>query len=157
MSKKWHADAQGDFQICQICFVKLLYIPCPWGIGEHDHLRHVTKFGTKIWHKSSPADAICITETSASYWNILRTYVTYWRKPHVSICNRFCTIQVQSWEYLSKFAYFRAKIEQKKVNFRYRKWPYHAVFMIFGKNRHETFPNNILGILIERIGWILFR
>ena len=23
--------------------------------------------------------------------------------------------------------------------------------------RHETFPNNILGILIERIGWILFR
>jgi len=23
--------------------------------------------------------------------------------------------------------------------------------------RHQTFPNNILGILIERTGWILFR
>ena len=40
-----HADAQGDFQSWQICFVKLLYIRCPWGIGEHDHLRHVTKIG----------------------------------------------------------------------------------------------------------------
>ena len=47
MSKNWHVDAQGDFQLCQICFMKLFYIPCPWGIGEYEHLRHVTKFGTK--------------------------------------------------------------------------------------------------------------
>ena len=28
-------------------FQKLSCIPCPWGIGEHDHLRHVTKIVIK--------------------------------------------------------------------------------------------------------------
>ncbi len=121
MSKNGHVDAQGDFQLFQICFMKLFYIPCPWGIGEYDYLRHVTKFGTKILTKSSPAKLICITRRYASYGDFSRTYVNYWRKLHLSICHRFCTIEVQSWTSPGKFSYFRAEIEQKKVKFRYIK------------------------------------
>ena len=87
--------------------------------------------------------------------------MTYWRKSHVSICHRFCTIQVQSWPFIGKFPCFRVKIGEnraKKGELSLQKMTVpRSIYFFRFFFRHETFPNNILGILIERIGWILFR
>ena len=81
--------------------------------------------------------------------------MTYGRKPHVSICHRFCTIQVQSWPSIGKFPFFRVKIGEnraKKGELSLQKMAVPRSIYFFQKNfRHETFPNNILGILIEQI------
>ena len=87
--------------------------------------------------------------------------MTYWRKPHVSICQRFFTIQVQNWPFIGKFPCFRVKIgenQAKKGELLLQKMTVpRSIYFFRILFRHETFPNNILGILIERIGWILFR
>ena len=77
-------------------------------------------------------------------------------KPHVSICHRFCTIQVQSWPSIGKFPCFRVKIGEnraKKGKLSLQKMTVpRSIYFFQNFFRHETFPNNILGILIERIG-----
>ena len=86
--------------------------------------------------------------------------MAYWRKPHVSICHRFCTIQVQSWPSIG-FPCFCVKSGENRAK-KGELWlqkmtvPRSIYFFRFFF-QHETFPNNILGIVIERIGWILFR
>jgi len=70
--------------------------------------------------------------------------------------------QFQSWLSIGKFTYFRAKIarksSKKKAQPSVQKRIIPRGIYFFRKNfRHETYPNNILGILIERIAHILFR
>ena len=87
--------------------------------------------------------------------------MTYWRNPHVSICHRFCTIQVQRWPSIGKFPCFRVKIGEnraKKGELSVQKMTVpHSIYLFRFIFRNKTFPNIILGIIIERIGWILFR
>ncbi len=87
--------------------------------------------------------------------------MTYWRKPHSSISHRFSKVQVQSWPSIGKFPCFRVKIGEnraKKGELSLQKMTVpHSIYFFRFFFRHETFPKNILGILIERIGWTLFR
>ena len=66
------------FPIMANLFRKIIVHTLSVGDGEYDHLRHVTKFGTKILPKSLPAKLICITRRYASYLDFSRTYVNYW-------------------------------------------------------------------------------
>ncbi len=98
------------------------------------------------WRHLEKKSCVNLGGRQTLYW-----YMNKWWKHHVSICHRFCTIQVQSSPSIGKFPYFRNKIawkSSKKAQLLVQKMTIlHGIY----------FSRNLSKLLLERIGQIWFR
>ena len=145
------------------CPSTLLYAAthaCTYPCGTFSSVLH-SQYGVTQWH------LVTIVPYTSILMSMLGDMLPIW----TTLGHMWTTGENCIFLSVTVFAQLKLKVEHLQANFRIfaqkssrKRWNFttqkdHTTHYIFVSNffRHETFPNTILGILIERIGWIWFR